>query len=402
MKTIKIYLMTLMLMVFSSLSLASETTTPVEKGQSLSEIKTELIENLKNDGLITGENATIALQKYGNIATEHQKLMVQDDTGWRSYLTLANAMKLVGVILIFIAFSGWISKLVRACWIVIAAIPIIAYQAVALGASLTATIAPALIWESQSFYVVLLASFLNLAIIGWILATYPRVVAFLEKIFKLDIPVDCVGLFYLSVYFAVLGFYHMSIVFATLTAFTVTALIATSIVHYMEKPKKGAEKEKSLSQHVIHVVVGSTIAFMIGLYTVLKVTGIAPEIVGLFNVSVQYIMIAVLAFILQLYTSPFSGFDSKHSIFDFSNMKRMGIATIITGLFAIYAAFAYVIFDMKVAATLVLVSLVILAFQWVIHYGYKVGVLFGSALIGALLYGSALLVEKWGSLLVFY
>lgn len=62
MKTIKIYLMTLMLMVFSSLSLASEAMTPVEKGQSLSEIKTELIENLKNDGLITGENATIALQ----------------------------------------------------------------------------------------------------------------------------------------------------------------------------------------------------------------------------------------------------------------------------------------------------------------------------------------------------
>ncbi len=391
-----------MLMVFSSLSLASEAMTPIEKGQSLSEIKTELIENLKNDGLITGENAIIALQKYGNIATEHQKLMVQDDTGWQSYLTLANAMKLVGVILIFIAFSGWISKLVRACWIVIAAIPIIAYQAVALGASLTATIAPALIWESQSFYVVLLASFLNLAIIGWILATYPRVVAFLEKIFKLGIPVDCVGLFYLSVYFAVLGFYHMSIVFATLTAFTVTALVATSIIHYMEKPKKVDEKEKSLSQHVIHVVVGSTIAFMIGLYTVLKVAGVSPEIVGLFNVSVQYIMIAVLAFILQLYTSPFSGFDRKHSVFDFSNMKRMGIATIITGLFAIYAGFAYVIFDMKVAATLILVSLVILAFQWVIHYGYKVGVLFGSALIGALLYGNALLVEKWGSLLVFY
>lgn len=391
-----------MLIVFSSLSLATEATTPVEKGQSLSEIKTELIENLKNDGLITSENAIVALQKYGNIATEHQKLMVQDDTGWRSYITFANAMKLVGVILIFIAFSGWISKLVRACWIVIAAIPIIAYQAVALGASLTATIAPALIWESQSFYVVLLASFLNLAIIGWILATYPRVVEFLEKIFKLGIPVDCVGLFYLSVYFAVLGFYHMSIVFATLTAFTVTALVATSIVHYMEKPKKGDEKEKSLSQHVIHVVVGSTIAFMIGLYSVLKVAGVSPDVVGLFNVSVQYIMIAVLAFILQLYTSPFSGLDSKHSIFDFSNMRRMGIATIITGLFAIYAGFAYVVFDMKVAATLVFVSLVILAFQWVIHYGYKVGVLFGSALIGALLYGSALLVEKWGSLLVFY
>jgi len=39
------YLMTLLLLVFSSLSLAGETTT-IEKGKTLAGIKTELIENL--------------------------------------------------------------------------------------------------------------------------------------------------------------------------------------------------------------------------------------------------------------------------------------------------------------------------------------------------------------------
>ena len=63
MKTIKMYLMTILLLVFSSLSLASESTT-VEKGQTLAGIKTELIENLKTDGLITDTNAVIALKKY--------------------------------------------------------------------------------------------------------------------------------------------------------------------------------------------------------------------------------------------------------------------------------------------------------------------------------------------------
>ena len=43
MKTIKMYLMSFMLMVFASISMAAETTT-IEKGQTLAGIKTELIE----------------------------------------------------------------------------------------------------------------------------------------------------------------------------------------------------------------------------------------------------------------------------------------------------------------------------------------------------------------------
>ena len=127
MKTIKMYLMSFMLMVFASISMAAETTT-IEKGQTLAGIKTELIENLKNDGLITDANAVIAMQKYVSDPNESKDVLVKDDTGWRSHVTLANGMKLVGVLLLVFAFSGMIGKIIRACWIVIAAIPIIVYH----------------------------------------------------------------------------------------------------------------------------------------------------------------------------------------------------------------------------------------------------------------------------------
>lgn len=95
MKTIKMYFMTILLLVFSSLSLANEPTT-VEKGQTLAGIKTELIENLKTDGLITDANAVIAMQKYVSDPNESKDILVKDDTGWRSHVTLSNAMKLLG------------------------------------------------------------------------------------------------------------------------------------------------------------------------------------------------------------------------------------------------------------------------------------------------------------------
>ena len=78
MKTIKMYLMTILLLVFSSLSLASESTT-VEKGQTLAGIKTELIENLKIDGLITDTNAVIALKKYVSDQNESKDILVKDN-----------------------------------------------------------------------------------------------------------------------------------------------------------------------------------------------------------------------------------------------------------------------------------------------------------------------------------
>lgn len=384
MKTIKMYLMTILLLVFSSLSLAGETTT-VEKGQTLAGIKTELIENLKTDGLITNANAMIAMQKYVSDPNESKDILVKDDTGWRSHVTLSNAMKLLGVLLLVFAFSGMISKIIRACWIVIAAIPIIVYQAVALTFTVTATVAPALIWESQSFFVVLFGSILNLVIIAWILDSYPKLLEMVKNVFKLGIPVECVGLFYLSIYLGALMVYQNSVIFATATLFSLIGFVLAIVIRILEKKKIEAD-DKGLS----YVAYG-ILSFWLAVYVALKMTNTLPAYVDLFNVGIQYIVIFAMAFICQAYTTPFAGY------------RKFEVPAIVgTVLLGVFGIVAYTTLGMQVAGTLIFCSYVILLLQWVVYYAYKVGVIFGSGVVGALLYGSALLVERYGSLLVFY
>lgn len=384
MKTIKMYLMTILLLVFSSLSLASETTT-VEKGQTLAGIKTELIENLKTDGLITDDNAVIAMQKYVSDPNESKDILVKDDTGWRSNVTLSNAMKLLGVLLLVFAFSGMISKIIRACWIVIAAIPIIVYQAVALAFTVTATVAPALIWESQSFFVVLFGSILNVVIIAWILDSYPKLFEMVKNLFKLGIPVECVGLFYLSIYLGALMVYQMSVIFATATLFSLIGFVLAIVIRILEK-KKIEANDKGLS----YVAYG-ILSFWLAVYVALKMTNTLPAYVDLFNVGIQYIVIFAMAFICQAYTTPFTGY------------RKLEVPAIVgTVLLGVFGIIAYTTLGMQVAGTLIFCSYVILLLQWVVYYAYKVGVIFGSGVVGALLYGGALLVERYGSLLVFY
>lgn len=388
MNTIKMYLMTILLLVFSSLALASENTT-LDKGQTLAGIKTELIENLKNDGLITTDNAAIAMQKYVSDLNESKDILVKDDTGWRSHVTLSNAMKLIGVLLLVFACSGMIHKIIRACWIVIAAIPIIVYQLAALSATVTATVAPALIWESQSFFVVLLGSILNLVIIAWILDSYPTLMNIVKQFFKLGIPVECVGLFYLSIYLGSLAVYQMSAIFATATLASLVGLVLFSTVHGIQKilKKKAIEPTENLFTGIL----AGTLSFWLAVYVALKMTNVLPAYVDLFNVGVQYFIIIGLAFTFQVYTTPFAG----HTKFDAFPM----IGTALLGVFGIVA---YTTLGMQVSATLIFCSFVILMLQWIVYYSFKVGVIFGSAVVGALLYGAALLVESYGSLLVFY
>lgn len=384
MKTIKIYLITFMLMVFASFSLAAEPSTN-EKGQTLAGIKTELIENLKTDGLITDANAVLAMQKYVSDPNESKDVLVKDDSGWRSHVTLSNGMKLVGVLLLVFAFSGMISKIIRACWIVIAAIPIIVYQAAALAFTVTATVAPALIWESQSFFVVLFGSILNLVIVAWILDSYPKLFELVKNLFKLGIPVECVGLFYLSIYLGALMVYQMSVIFATATLFSLIGLVVASIIAILEKKKVQPEDK------VLSYIGYGTLSFWLATYVALKMTNVLPAYVDLFNVSIQYFVIFAMAFICQAYTTPFAGY------------KKIEVSAIVgTALLGVFGIAAYTMLGMQVAGTLIFCSYVILLLQWVVYYAYKVGVIFGSGVVGALLYGGALLVEKYGSLLVFY
>lgn len=380
MKNIKLYLMTLILMVFSSLSLASEPV--VEKGQTLNGIKTELIENLKTDGLITSENAVIAIQKY---TSDTDTSVIKEDAGWRSHVTLANALKLIAVV--FLLFAGWglIIKVIRACWIVIAAIPIIAYQAVALAATMIATLAPNLIWESQSFFVVLLGAILNLAILAWIVDSYPKVLEFVKKLFNLGIPAYCVGMFYLSLYLGALTVYQMSAIFATLTFVSLVAFTVSIAVAIAEKKKLNPRPE------AFSFIVAGALALWTAVYVGLKVSNVLTAYVDLFNVSIQYFAIVGLAVIFQFYTTPYLGYK-KYEI-------TAIIGTVLLGLFGVVA---YTVLGMQVAGTLIFCSFVILALQWIVFHSYKVGFILGSAVVGALIYASALLLEKYSSLLVFF
>ena len=173
---------------------------------------------MKKDGYLSDKMATEVSGKYvtekdKSPITEIKTIKIEDSgITWSKWLSWTNFLKVIGIILLLIAFSGVLQKIIKGLWVLIVAVPQYIYQSVFLSLFGTGLIRPDLIWESQSFYIALFSSFAILMVLAWIAEAYPKVLEFVKKLFNLGIPFESVLSFYGMLYFGALAwFYHSSI-----------------------------------------------------------------------------------------------------------------------------------------------------------------------------------------------
>ncbi|MBK8186461.1 MAG: hypothetical protein IPK77_04010 [Cellvibrio sp.] len=118
--------------------------------QTLAESKIDLLQKMQADGYLTDAAADAAKQKYileddKNYLIVDQRSasipaavanQVEDESSWTQYFSLINFIKVLAVILLLVAFSGIIKKIILGCWALIAMVPVWVYQ----GLFLTATV----------------------------------------------------------------------------------------------------------------------------------------------------------------------------------------------------------------------------------------------------------------------
>lgn len=168
------------LMLFSQLGFAAESNVLTK-----ADIKIELIQDMKKDGYLSDKMATEVSGKY---ITEEDKKPLEETVvtkgssiQWQDWLSWTNFGKVLGTILILIAFSGVLKKIIKGMWKFIVAVPPIVYQTGFIGLFGVGLIRPDLIWASQAFYIALFSSFAFIMVLAWIAEAYPSVLAVIKK-----------------------------------------------------------------------------------------------------------------------------------------------------------------------------------------------------------------------------
>ena len=350
--------------------------------KSAAEIKVDLILEMQKDGYLTEESAKTAMQKY--ITENDKQLKVEANgksstIGWSEYLSWINFFKVVAVIFFLVAFSGVISKIILGLWILIVKVPAIVYQLLFLTGTLTGTIRPNFIWESQAFYIALFSSFANILVLGWIVSSHEKLQKLIVKIFNLGIPIECIASFWGILYFAALAYAYESSLFGFFAAVCLSGVFSYT-VFYMPGTLFLYFREKMLSSVVFgHLAV-------LSIYIVLlKQT---PQYTEYFNTGIQYYCTIALGVGLLVGASPF-----------YERENAIGYAGVFILLF-FAASFGYFFYDLKVMASILFVFFILFALEWIGYIGYQTGLIFGSAIIGGSLYATAMLLENYGSMLV--
>jgi hypothetical protein len=365
-----------------------------QNNKTIADIKTELVSSMKKDGYLSEKMAGEVAQKY---ITETDKTTVikqmtvnqakveqaqannKSSGSWLDYLTWANFLKVVAIVFILICLSGVIKKIISGLWVFIIAVPMIVYQAVFLTVGILGILRPNLIWESQQFYVALLCAFLNLITIGWIVSTYKKLQEIIAKLFNFGVPISCVASFCAMIYFGLLAYFYQSSIFGFFAAVALSGVFSFGL-YYMPGVLFLNFKESMLPAVVFgHLAV-------LAVYTAIFKTH--PEYTMFFDAGIQYYCTVALAVGLLVGASPF-----------YKKASAMIYVVLFIILFFM-ASLGFHVYGMPVASSIIISFFILFILEWIGYIGYQSGLILGSAIIGTTLYGTAMLFEKYGSMLV--
>ncbi len=359
-------------------------------GVNPAQVKLDLIKAMEADGFLSNKLANDAKTKYVDpkelaapASAAAQGSADKGESLWDRYVSWTNFFKVCGVILLLVAFSGFIGRIAAGLMFLIVQVPKEVYQAVMLSATALMTLRPDIIWQSQSFYLALFGAFGNLMLLAWVVESHPKVKAAIAKLFNLGLPVASVLSFWGMLYFGALAVGYQSQIFGFFAAVCLSGILSFGIyyrpgvltLHFHEKGTPA-------------VVFGHLA--VLAIYAGLKISGHLPAQVGLFTVGLEYYCTIAMGVGFLVGASPFNGLR------DASPLGYLFLFALV----AFAAVSGYFMFDLKVIGSIICCIGVLLALEWIGYMGYRVGFLFGTFLLGIALYGASLLAEHYGHLVV--
>lgn len=377
--------MSFLMLVFA---LLASTAFAAEPAKTETQVKLELLKSLEKDGYLSNKLATEAKLKYidaskvsAPVTTSSAKAEEEGVMTMLSrYLSIAVIVKVVGVGLLLLAFGGTIRNIIAGVWHLLVKVPVEVYQVPMLAGSVYATVMAASIWPSQAFYVALLASIANLILLGWVLATHVKLVHFLAKLFNLGIPVSSVISFWLMLYFGVLAIHYQSQLFGFFAAVALSGVFTFGL--YYSWGTLYLHFQKS----ALPAVVFGHLLVLIG-YAILHAMNQLPEQAQYFAGGIEYYCSVALGVGLLVGASPW-------------NRDNAGLYVVIFLATIVAALVGYTMFDLTVIGSFIMCFALLFVLEWLMYLGYKSGVVVGSAIVGASLYGASLLMEQYSHLIV--
>ena len=369
--------------LFLPSAFAADSAPPATAGQ----VKLDLLKQLENDGYLSSKLALEAKERY--VAPQDVAVPLSDKTAatkaelsfWERYVSWAMFFKVLAVICVLVAFSGFIFKIGAGLIVIIAMVPKEVYQATMLSATMLGTLRPDLLWQSQAFYIALFSAFANIMLLAWIVESHLRLQEFLKKFFNLGLPPASVVSFWGMLYFGALALAYQSQTFGFFAAVALSGILSFGLyyrpgvltLHFNEKATNA-------------VIFGHLL--VLALYAGLTIGGALPQEVALFRVGLEYYCTIAMGVGFLVAASPFGG-------------RRAALSYLLLfALVTVAAVTGYFFFDLKVIGSILSCIAVLLALEWVGYIGYQAGFLWGTFLTGISLYGGSLMLERFAHLVV--
>lgn len=356
-----------------------------ERGQ----VVLNVIKSLQDSGYITEKNAKEAKVEFVLNKNNLDKIIKENQLKDNSvdsptstimnYVNTVNLFKILGVVALLIAFKGFLVKIVLA----IVNIPVVIYQVLLMGASLFGTFYSEMIWASEAYYLSLFFIVSNILILGWI---YSEKEEFWNKIFSyisLNMNPIVVVSFYLTLYFGFFTLQTESVFLSVLTLIAFESMFGFMIVTIGLTTYIGYEDDDYIGFSFI------VNALLLTLYCATSIMAIEIPYFDLFSVAIAYISSIVFTVTLLIKSS-----------FYFMDEKGFWFYVLITLLVSFGSMFGGSMYDLEVIPAVINTGFVIFISSWICYLTSTINGILTTAVIGVLLYGSALLMEKYPELFI--
>lgn len=353
--------------------------------KSTADIRLELLQKMQDDGFLSDKMAQEARLKYVDPKAINAPLSKDPPPPslWERYVSWVNFFKVTAVLLLLVAFSGAIAKLGKRLKIIILLVPTPVYQASLLSASVYGTFCTADFLAAEAYYVRLFCAFSNLILLGWIFSS----IQFLKELFttlnRKGIPMDVMICLVGVLYFGSLAIFNSSSLLGFLAAIYLSGVFSFGVSY-----APGMLTLFVAEKRIAAVIIGHLLVLLT--YAGLKISGSLPPESAVFTAGIEYYGTVALGVGFLVATSPFGKKDA--AAVTYFLLFCITLIAAITG---------YFFFDLKIIGTIMCIFGLLLALEWIGVLSYAAGFLPFAAIMGAILYGVAMLLEANSHLIIF-
>lgn len=347
-----------------------------EKGQ----IILDTIQELEDSGYITKKNAREAKAElvFSKADLLSQEKPVKDqvkntDIEWGEYLSWINLLKILGIISILIAFRGFVFKFL----IHLVKIPTIIYQTLFLTMTLAMSFFPEHIYAEQATYIAIFGVIANIIVLAWIVGTYEDFFMRIFKIFSLNLSPFIVGCFYTSLYFGLFAIQLDSQLLGVLSCIAFVGMFGfifeTSGIHTII----GYREDDYMA---ISLIINGLI--VLG-FSLISINEIDVPYLSVFTSGIQYVCTIVFAVTLLIYSS-----------FIFKNEKGFALSILLMIAAEAFSLISMTLYNLEVIPAIINTAFFLFVVGWVGYITKQISGILMAFVLGVLLYGSAVYIEK--------